>query len=189
VRVSLPHALLGLLNYKSATGYDLKAAFKDSIYMFWNASLPQIYRTLNQMEKNGWLLSRIEHQEGKPSRKIYDLTDKGKKEFRKWLSKPLEIQQTKEEMLVKIFFGNQMNQKDLISHIKARRERAMRFLEQTGKEMRPVVERYATKAGAADDARFWLLTIDYGLRRAKMIIEWCDAALDVVEKGKNIKMI
>ena len=53
--MSLPHALLGLINYQPTTGYELKATFNRSIHFFWNATLPQIYRTLNQMEKKGWL--------------------------------------------------------------------------------------------------------------------------------------
>jgi PadR family transcriptional regulator AphA len=185
--MSLPHALLGLINYKPLTGYDLKAAFTSSIYMFWNASLPQIYRTLHQMEKKGWVSSSIEHQQGKPNRKIYTVTEKGKQELRTWLSEPLEIPQIKHEMLVKIFFGNQMNKKDLVNLIKEQRELSMQFLEKTGREVKPIAENYAVKAGAKDDMRFWLLTLDFGRRRAQMIVEWCDAALDVVEKGKGIK--
>lgn len=46
--MSLPHALLGLLNYRPATGYELKGTFTKSIHFFWNATLPQIYRTLKQ---------------------------------------------------------------------------------------------------------------------------------------------
>jgi PadR family transcriptional regulator AphA len=186
--MSLPHALLGLINYKPLTGYDLKAAFTSSIYMFWNASLPQIYRTLHQMEKKGWVSSSIEHQKGKPSRKIYNVTERGKKELGRWLSGPLEVPQVKEEMLVKIFFGNQMERKDLIDLIKQRRVRAMQFLERTGKEIRSVAEHYAERTGAKDDVSFWLLTFDFGRRRAQMIVEWCDAALGVVEKGKGIML-
>jgi PadR family transcriptional regulator AphA len=187
--MSLPHALLGLINYKPTTGYNLKMAFNSSISMFWNASLPQIYRTLHQMEKNGWVSSSIERQQDKPNRKVYTLTVKGKKELRDWLSKSVEIPHPKEEFLVKIFFGNQMNRKDLVRQIKERRERAVQFLEKSGKEVKPVAEHYASITGAKDDVRFWLLTLDFGRRRAKMIVEWCDSALDVIEKGKNIKKI
>jgi DNA-binding PadR family transcriptional regulator len=52
--VSLSHALLGLINCKPTTGYELKATFNKSIHFFWNATLPQIYLTLNQMKKKGW---------------------------------------------------------------------------------------------------------------------------------------
>ena len=185
--MSLPHALLGLLNYKSASGYDLKTAFTGSIANFWNASLPQIYRTLHQMDKNGWVSSSIEEQQGKPNRKVYNVTDKGKKELLEWLSGAWEIPQVKDEMLVKVFFGNQMNKKDFVKLVKKRREDAMQFLEKTGTEGKKTAGYYAERTGASDDMSFWLMTLDFGRRRAKMIVEWCDAALDVVEKGKKFQ--
>lgn len=116
--MSLPHALLGLLNYRPATGYQLKKTFKESVYFFWNATLPQIYRTLNQMEKKGWLTAVIEHQKGKPSRKVYKLTRKGLKEFRRWLEEPVEVPQPKNPLMLKIFFGNQMDRDQLAIHLR-----------------------------------------------------------------------
>ncbi len=88
--MSLPHAILGLINYVPATGYDVKNTFKRSIHFFWNATLPQIYRTLRQMEADGWVASVVEHQDGKPSRKIYHVTESGQREFAAWLARPPE---------------------------------------------------------------------------------------------------
>jgi PadR family transcriptional regulator, regulatory protein AphA len=180
--MSLPYALLGLVNYKPATGYELKTIFTRSINMFWNASLPQIYRTLNQMESKGWLSSSVEHQEGKPSRKIYRITVEGRQELDEWLVKPIEFKEVKSEMMLKVFFGNVMDQKDFVNHIRARRESARRFLEKTPKEVGTTINEYASKTGAEGDTLFWLLTYDFGRRRAQATVEWCDAALDLVEK-------
>lgn len=49
--MSLPHAILGLLNYMPMTGYDLKNFFDDSIDFFWSAQMSQIYRELKNLEK------------------------------------------------------------------------------------------------------------------------------------------
>jgi PadR family transcriptional regulator, regulatory protein AphA len=188
--MSLPHALLGLLSYKPATGYDLKAAFASSIGMFWNASLPQIYRTLGQMEKTGLLSFRIEQQEGKPNRKIYDLTDQGKKELNDWLSRPLEFPQVrKNDMLMKIFFGNKISQKDLIEHFKKWRSSSASLQEKLEKEVSPIAAHYSELTGVKDDMYFWLLTADYGRRQSKAVVEWCDAALAFLEKGKKTKSL
>jgi DNA-binding PadR family transcriptional regulator len=186
--MSLPHALLGLLNYKPATGYALKATFEKSINQFWNASLPQIYRTLSQMGKSGWLTFKTEHQAGKPSRKVYQLTDKGKKELRNWLYEPPEFPQTKNNMLAKLFFGNQMDKKDLAINLRMWREHYAELLQRMEKNIRPIAEQYADKIDSKDDMQFWLLTADYGIRNARMIVEWCDSALSFVEKGKKIKI-
>lgn len=180
--MSLPHALLGLINYKPLTGYDLKSTFDSSINMFWNASLPQIYRTLNQMEKSGWLLSCIEQQEGKPNRKVYKITDEGKKELRTWLSEPLGPYQAKNKMMIKVFFGNHMDRSDLINQIREQREQETRFLIEYEHKIEQVADQYSEKMEAKDDIPFWVLSGDFGIRKAKMIVEWCNSALKILEK-------
>ncbi len=178
----LPHALLGMINYTPMTGYDLKTAFNASINFFWSASLPQIYRTLHQMEKNGWVSSSIEQQEGRPNRKVYKITGKGKKELRRWLGGPLEISDVKDEMLLKVFFGNQMDRRELVAKIRELRERQVKLLERAGNEFKKTADRYATQLNVKDDKRFWLLTIDLGIRRIETIIDWCDSALKILAK-------
>ena len=45
--MSLDHAILGFLNYKPLSGYDLKKVFDSSVRHFWYADQSQIYRTLS----------------------------------------------------------------------------------------------------------------------------------------------
>jgi len=181
--MSLPHALLGLLKYKPNTGYNIKAAFESSINFFWKVSLPQIYRTLNSMENQGWLESDIEQQQSKPNKKIYRLTDAGDVELQNWLTQKPEPPHPKDELLVKLFFGTFMDRRDLIDHIKDRREQALRFLQNADDIIRPTAKDYARKADANDDVTFWLLTLDFGKRRARMTMEWCDEALEILKKN------
>ena len=181
--MALPHALLGLVNYKPATGYDLKTIFTRSINMFWNVSLPQIYRTLNRMEKSGWLSSHIEHQDGKPSRKIYQITDKGKNELDKWLKKSTEPVKIQNEFMMKVFFGNRMDPKDLIRQIREYRDHAALFLKDTPKQVQATVKDFEAATGIGkNDTRLWLLTYDFGQRRAQMTVEWCDSALELLQE-------
>ena len=178
--MSLPHALLGLINYKPLTGYDLKSLFESSINMFWNASLPQIYRTLNQMEKSGWLQSSFELQEGKPNRRVYQITSKGTKVLQSWLSEPVGFQQAKNKMMIKVFFGNHMDRIDLINQIKEIRDQESKFLSEYEHEIKNIAKDYAERMEAKDDILFWMIAGDYGIRKARMVIEWCDSALDIL---------
>ena len=185
--MSLPHALLGLLQYKPATGYELKQTFTRSIHFFWNATLPQIYRTLGDMEGKGWLTVTVEHQDGKPSRKVYQVTESGKDEFRRWLGEPLEVPQLRVPMLIKVFFGNQMKRDEFVEHLHRWRQYHAQLLERYEKEAMPIIEHYARASGAFEDARYWTLTLDFGRRQAKTVIEWCDAALATLQKAKGRK--
>lgn len=184
--MSLPHALLGLINYQPKTGYELKATFDKSIHFFWNATLPQIYRTLTQMEKKGWLTLTVEHQNGKPSRKIYHITRDGKEEFKRWLIEPPVVSELRNAMLIKIFFGNQMEPKQVAAHLRAWQEYHANLLKRYEKEVPSVIRQYAHATGALKDALYWSLTLDYGRKVDRTLIEWCDEALSRIEdKGKK----
>jgi PadR family transcriptional regulator AphA len=185
--MSLPHALLGLLNYRPATGYELKATFTNSIHFFWDATLPQIYRTLKQMESSGWLNVTVEHQDGKPSRKVYHITDGGRKELQRWLREPLEMPEPRSAMLIKVFFGNQMDSTQFATQLEELQKYHANLLERYEKEIIPVIERYAEVTGAYQDARYWNLTLDFGRRRSRMVRDWCKAALSSLDQPKKEK--
>lgn len=175
--MSLSYALLGLIRYKPATGYDLKSTFKNSVHFFWNAALPHIYRILKQMEGQGWITSIVEHQEGKPSRKVYSLTKAGEKEFLNWLEEPPEMPEPRLPMLVKVFFGNQMAPDQFKEHLKQWREHHVGILQKFDKEVPAVIKKHSTSIGSSEDPYYWGLTLDFGRRHARMVVEWCDQAL------------
>ena len=182
--MSLPHALLGLINYQPSTGYDLKNKFQKSIHFFWNAALPHIYRSLKQMENQGWIASNIEQQSGKPNRKVYRITGEGKKELLHWLAEPPEELEMRHTLLVKVFFGKQLPPEKLAEHLKNWREYNVNLLKQYETEVMPIIQRQSEKSCYAEDSNYWGLSLDYGIRHARMVIDWCDQALKDMEKGK-----
>jgi len=184
--MSLPHALLGLINYQPTTGYDLKATFTKSIHFFWNATLPQIYRTLTQMEKKGWLKLTVEHQNGKPSRKVYTITKAGREELRRWLAEPLGMRELRNAMLIKVFFGNQMEPSRLAAHLREWRQYHADLLERYEKEIPSVIQAYANETGAFKDVPYWAFTLDYGKRVDRLVFDWCDKVLRKIgDKGNK----
>ena len=185
--MSLPHALLGLIQYQPATGYDLKITFQKSIHFFWNAALPHIYRSLKQMERQGWIVSTVEHQEGKPSRKVYRITENGRKELSRWLDEPPETPEPRYPMLVKVFFGNQLPPERFKNHLKNWRQYYLDLLEKYETEVRPVIQRQSVKDGFYEDSIYWSLSLDFGIRQARMVIDWCDQALKDLDGEKRKK--
>ncbi len=86
--MSLKHGMLGLLINGPRSGYDLDRVFKDSLAFFWPAKTSQIYRELDAMERKGWLTSERVIQSEKPNKRVYSITEEGRREFRDWLSEP-----------------------------------------------------------------------------------------------------
>src|SRR5258707_2473690 len=113
--MSLSHAILGFLNERSLTGYDLKVnCFDTSVVYFWPADQAQIYRTLDKLTEQGFIESTTEYQEDRPNRKVYSITEMGRAELRAWLATPQPLPTHREPFLIQLFFGEQLPDKTLI---------------------------------------------------------------------------
>ncbi|MEJ2377637.1 MAG: PadR family transcriptional regulator [Pseudolabrys sp.] len=111
--MSLRIALLGLLAVEPASGYDLKRAIDRSTYFIWNATGPQIYNTLHKLREEGYVTSRSQAQTGKPDKQIHTITPKGKAALQDYVSEPVRASVTRDEVLLRIFFGNFANKKTI----------------------------------------------------------------------------
>ena len=104
--MSLRFALLGLLAVEPASGYDLKRAINRSTYFIWNATGPQIYNTLHKLREEGCITSRSLAQDGKPDKQIHTITARGQSRLEEFMSEPIRASVTRDEVLLRIFFGN-----------------------------------------------------------------------------------
>lgn len=144
--------------------------------------MPQIYRTLNQMEEKGWLTANIVHQDNKPNRKVYTVTDAGRKELQRWLAETPEPPEIRQPFLIKVFLGGFAEPGDLMEQLKVWREYHTDLLKRYEEECPVLIEKYANLTGAVEDVRYWAITLDFGCRLANMVIEWCDATLAAIQE-------
>ena len=100
--MALEHAILVSLAEKASTGYDLARRFDKSIGQFWTATHQQVYKVLGRMEANGWIAATHIAQDGRPDKKVYDLTDAGRAELRTWIAQPAETEAERSDLAVKI---------------------------------------------------------------------------------------
>lgn len=70
---------LGILNFGEATGYEIrKMSLEGRFSHFIDASYGAIYPALLHLTEEGLVSCREEHQSGKPDRKVYSITEKGR---------------------------------------------------------------------------------------------------------------
>ena len=73
---------LGILQFEDATGYEINKLVADGRFShFIEASYGSIYPALTKMMQEELVTCRTEDQEGKPSRKIYSITEQGRAEL------------------------------------------------------------------------------------------------------------
>jgi len=88
--MSVPHAILGLLQQAPSHGYDLKRLVDRYFAPDHPVAFAQIYSTLGRLETRGRVrLEAIERAEG-PDRRLYAITDDGLTELERWLTVPLD---------------------------------------------------------------------------------------------------
>jgi DNA-binding PadR family transcriptional regulator len=100
---AVKYALLGLLASAPSHGYDLKGAFEELLGGSWPLNIGQVYTTLQRLERDGLVRSRVVPQELVPDRRRYEITPAGRKELTRWLSEPTNGPvRLKDELLVKV---------------------------------------------------------------------------------------
>lgn len=120
--MSLPHAILGLLNYEAMTGYDLKRRwFDQSMRYFWPADQAQIYRTLDNLVTQGWATFTVEPGGDRPNRKVYSLTEAGREELLAWLATPPPLPVVRDPLMVQLFSAEPIDDAAVVELLRSRR--------------------------------------------------------------------
>ncbi|MDD9910953.1 MAG: PadR family transcriptional regulator [Ahrensia sp.] len=111
---------LAVLNCKEATGYEIRKLVTDGHFShFVDASFGSIYPALARMESDGLVSSREEFQTGRPTRKVYEITDAGRAEFIEALHKPTQPDIFKSEFLLLAMFAEYVSREQVVSAIDA----------------------------------------------------------------------
>jgi DNA-binding PadR family transcriptional regulator len=85
----LGYALLGLLQQKSASGYELRKIFTETPLGSFSDSPGAIYPALRRLEVGGFIRGKIEKASGLRQRKVLQITPTGLTELRTWLTQPV----------------------------------------------------------------------------------------------------
>lgn len=99
---------LGALTYGEATGYDIKKFFESSFSHCFLAGYGSIYPALAELTAEKLVTTRTVPGQGGPSRKIYRLTDVGRKAFLIKLRETVPQHKVKSEFLVLMHFAEHL---------------------------------------------------------------------------------
>jgi DNA-binding PadR family transcriptional regulator len=181
--MSLEHAILGFLNYRPYSGYDLKKIFDTSVRHFWPADQSQIYRTLNRLTENGWAKMEKVEQENRPARKEYSITAAGREELQKWMVTPISFGENRSAPLIQVFFAGQLTDEEVLEMF----ERVADFL-RAGMEAYDAIpqqmEAYEGYVQSPREFYFWMLTLEIGKNTARANLEWLESVIQRIKNGE-----
>ncbi len=88
--MTVPLALLGLLEREPSHGYDLKRDYDEFFGRGKPLPFGQVYATLARLARDGKVVAAEAEPGAGPDRKRYVITDQGVTEIETWLAQPVE---------------------------------------------------------------------------------------------------
>ncbi|ABN52721.1 MAG TPA: PadR family transcriptional regulator [Hungateiclostridium thermocellum] len=175
----LKHGILGLLNYGDMTGYEIMKVFRDSLSFFWTANTSQIYRELNTLKKDGFVTDIVVKQTGKPDKKVFSITESGREELKRWL-REYDYGNRNSPLCMKVFFSGELPKEENIERLREIKNEAQQAIERYSSVFE-TMKIYKGMVARPEDSVYWNMTVEYGIRYMKMLSEWCDCCIKILE--------
>lgn len=172
------YALLGMLFDFQMSGYEIKQFMLGSTANFWKESDASIYPMLKILEKEGMVASKCELKGKRESRK-FEITDAGKKEFLEWMEKTTEKEGRRNELLLKLFFGKNVNPEESIKKLHLRLSKVKKeyeqFIDIQDNVLAKLPDDYPNKI-------FWSITLRNGILLTEAEIKWIVESIKALKK-------
>ncbi|MHB1929560.1 MAG: PadR family transcriptional regulator [Acidimicrobiales bacterium] len=159
--MSVPYALLGLLEREPSYGYDLKRDFDSYFGRGKPVPFSQVYSTLGRLVRDG----KVEAPETEPGlgpdRKRYVISDAGRREVDAWLAEPIEPEPHLQTVLfIKVVLALMLG-RPVTDYVQAQQRAHL-------KRMRELTK--LKRKGTVVDS----LLADYGLFHLEADLRWID---------------
>jgi DNA-binding PadR family transcriptional regulator len=162
--VSVPYALLGLIERKPRYGYELKQAYERLFADTRPIRVGQLYATLQRLARDGTImLDGEEPGDAGPDRKRFSITDAGRSELDAWLAAPEPPETFLQTTLFTKVVLSQLSSRPAVELLDAQRARHLERMRELSRLKR---------SGSAVDA----LLADHALLHLEADIRWIDIA-------------
>jgi PadR family transcriptional regulator AphA len=163
------YVVLGMIFIGARTGYEIKQMVEQSTRFFWTISQAQIYPSLQQLERAGFITGR-EDPQGRRRRRVFEITAAGRAELTGWLGRddpmPFELRDTG---MLKLFFADTLDHDQALALLHAVRQRSE---DRVGllRALEPVA-----RAVEDEGYRYPLLTLELGIAVHQAMADVCAA--------------
>ncbi len=180
---TLRYAILGLVDRKPATGYDIAREFKEKeLSNFWSARHSQIYPELRKLTEEGLLEYEVEISGEIQEKKVYRITRRGKREFLAWLLRDEVMQPTfKDRFRLRMYFVSRMPSADAAALLKSQlvqRKRKLDFLLESQEKYQELPEYSSDQFGD-------YLVLRGAILREQAYVDWLEESLRLVGKSSQ----
>lgn len=171
-------AVLGALSVEPMTGYAVREAIRDVLGHFWSESFGQIYPTLAELERRGYVRRSGSRRAGSSR---FAIAASGRRRLKELLMQPIQAEPPRNGLMLRLFFGRQLGRDDCRSLVEGARADAERRLE----ELHAIRDEIERDDAHAKDRPYWLLTVAAGEHGARAAIAWADEALEAIDQIRS----
>ncbi len=160
-------ALLGFLLQEPQHGYQLHQKISDpaGLGLIWSLKQSQLYALLSKLEVDGYVFSTLQNQDPHPPRKVFELTEAGRKTFYDWLISPVTAPRLiRQDFFAKLYFAKRENKDVVQKLIEVQRVRCESW-----------VEGFKLKLAGSEQMSFSWVMYQYRLGQVQALQSWLDA--------------
>ncbi|HEV2601763.1 MAG TPA: PadR family transcriptional regulator [Candidatus Babeliales bacterium] len=173
-------AILGMLGLlEKSSGYDLKKHMESSTEYFWKEGFSSIYPVLEDLEEQKLIVKIDMPTRSDRKRNVYAITPAGHDTLKQWLMQTPEHIQLRNELLLKVFFGDLIPVEITIEH-----------LENYKKELKDKLASFTDiehqlRTTNSSESFYGLITLDHGISQASSSLEWCKKTIKTLKSIHN----
>lgn len=186
----MDYLILGLLTLSSMTGYEVQQFIRQNLSLICSHSAGSVQTALSKLCQSGKITAE-EKTEGKRRKKIFSITDAGRRDFENWIAQPMRAEKNKNMELSRLFFlglADPQARADAIRAYIAQMTEMKAVLLAIEKHFFEVQEVQKENLPAGVDweqvFRFQKYTVDYGIAAAEFEQNWYSHLLRELEEEK-----
>jgi DNA-binding PadR family transcriptional regulator len=180
--MSLRDAVLASLLDGESSGYDLAKSFDASVANFWMATPQQLYRELDRLAEQGLIQARVVHQERRPNKRMFSLTEAGRDAIHQFTSRAPKPCVIRDELAVKLLAADAGNAQAVRDFMLERLQWATAKLQRYERFRTRLLDGRTEDEYLAEAERVGpYLTLLRGISFEEENIRWAERALTVIE--------
>ncbi|OPY28360.1 MAG: lineage-specific thermal regulator protein [Methanobacterium sp. PtaU1.Bin242] len=161
--------ILGMIFLIPSHGYQLKKNIRETVNPYFKINNNVLYPTLSKMEKKGLIEGKEMHGKG-INKKVYHITDEGKKHFLEIVAQPTEPDINNFEFMIKAIFFDYISKEKRLEVIKPLYESKKQELQDTLKKKQKYSENLSPIA---------LTVLEHGINEIKNTIQFLEKLMEL----------
>lgn len=176
---SLKYAILGLIIRNPISGYDIMKEFNEELVNFWSAKHSQIYPELKKLVDEGLVEYTVIITATVLEKKLYSITEKGKRDFLSWLIQIEPLEPTPKEVFrLRMYYANHIEKEHLKEMLQDQLDQRVKKLAY----LKEAMDNYSEVPATTDVAFGDYIVLDGAILREKSSIQWLKNCLKHLEQ-------